>query len=167
MNFRIIHFFALLLVIAATPAVIHAGEVYMWVDEKGVRHVTDQPPEKPAKIIGRDVSRPDSPEEIRQFQQSQKDYERDLEARRRYNQEMRENTNRYNAYVDQQKERSKQRDMERKERAVERIEDLNADKERRQAVENRDWNEVRRLQLRNDQRRIERDANKYKDIKDQ
>lgn len=71
MNFRIIHFFALFLVIVASPPIIPAAEVYMWVDDRGVRHITDQPPEKPAKMIGKETYKRDSPEEIRRYQLEQ------------------------------------------------------------------------------------------------
>ena len=167
MNFRIIHFFTLLLFLVLYAFPISAGEVYMWIDEKGVRNVSDHPPEKPVKMIGKETFKPDSPEEIRQFQQKQKNYERNLEERRRYNQEQEAGQKRFDSSMDRQKEIIKQREMERKATAIERAEDLNAEKERSRAYENRDYNEVRRLRLRDEQRRIDRDVQKYKDIKNQ
>jgi molecular chaperone DnaK (HSP70) len=139
----------------------------MWIDEKGVRHIEDQPPEKPAKMIGKDTFKPDSSEEIRRFQQQQKNYEQDLETRRRYNRQEETSEKRFNANMDRKKEIIKQRAAERKERAIERIDDLNAERELLRARENRDYREVRRLRLKDERRQIDRKIEKYKDIKDQ
>jgi hypothetical protein len=166
MNFRIIHFSALFLFFVLYAFPISAGEIYMWEDDRGVRHIEDRPPDKPVKMIGKEFSRPDSPEEIRKFQQRQKNYERDLEARRRYNREQEASQNRFDAHMDRQKENMKQREAERKAAAIERIEDLEADKERSRAYENRNYNEVRRLRERDERRQIDRDIDKYRDIKD-
>jgi len=68
MNIRIFHFFALFLALVAVTANIPAAEVYMWVDEQGIRHITDRPPDKAVKMIGQERYRKDSPEEIRLYQ---------------------------------------------------------------------------------------------------
>ena len=71
MNIRIFIFaviFALILSALIAPARISAGELYTWIDEKGVATVSDTPPpEKPVKILGKETFRPDSPEEIERF----------------------------------------------------------------------------------------------------
>ena len=146
-----------------------ASEVYTYRDENGTIVITDQPiPEKYEKNAKKiDSYKRESPEEIRRFQQQQKNYERDLEARQRYNREEEENRRRYEAQRDHQKEKTKLRIIERKEAAVERIDDLNARKERLRAIENRDYNEARRLRLKDERRQIDRDIQKYKDIDDQ
>jgi hypothetical protein len=43
----------------------------MWIDEKGVKHVTEQSPEKPARMIGKETSKPDSPKEILMYREEQ------------------------------------------------------------------------------------------------
>ena len=169
-NFKIIHFFTLLLSLTLNPFIISAAEVYIWVAEKGGQHITSQPPEKPAKMIGKEAYTRDSPEEIRRYEIEKKidqqQREAQQEAQRRYNQDRETSEKRFDAYRDQQKEKSKQLEKERKEAAIERINDLNAQKERLQAIENRDYREVRRLRLRDERRKIDRDINKYKEISD-
>lgn len=148
--------------LTATPAILSAAELYMWIDEKGVRNVSNTPPEKTANLIGKETYRRDSPEEIRAFEQKQKNYDRDLEERRRYNREKEASDNRYNASMERQKELTKQRELDRKQAAIDRTEDLNARKERLRAIENRDYDELRRLRLKDQQRQADRDINKYK-----
>jgi molecular chaperone DnaK (HSP70) len=72
MNIGIIHFFIVLLSLFSYPLTIPAAEVYMWIDDKGIRHITDLPPEKPAKMIDHDHYTRDSPEEIRRYELQQK-----------------------------------------------------------------------------------------------
>jgi hypothetical protein len=62
-------FFIALVIAISLPA--YSAKVYMWIDEKGVNHITDQLPEKPAKMIGKETSKPDSPEEIRRYREEQ------------------------------------------------------------------------------------------------
>lgn len=65
------------------PLNASAAELHMWVDEKGVKHITSQPPEKPAQIIGKETYKKDSPEEIQRYQAGEKAKEqrRDAELR--------------------------------------------------------------------------------------
>jgi hypothetical protein len=158
--------FVAMITVILMPA--YSAEVYMWVDEKGDKHITDQPPENPrAKIIGKDSYKPNSPEEGRRYREEQKEHKRQMEAERRYNQEREESKKRWEANRDQRKENTKLRVIERKESAIERIDDLNARKERLRAIENRDYEEARRLRLKDERRRIDRDVKKYEEIKDQ
>jgi hypothetical protein len=84
MNIPIIHSIAysLVFLLIASPAI--SAELYRWVDERGTVHLTDNPPDKPGKILGRDTYRDPAPGEIRENQeqersdQTQSDIERDL-----------------------------------------------------------------------------------------
>ena len=84
---RVLALCSFIILVAAILLPAYSAEVYMWVDEKGGKHITDQPPEKPAKMIGKDTLKPDSPEEIRRYQEEQKEYQREQNAERRYNRE--------------------------------------------------------------------------------
>jgi hypothetical protein len=128
---------------------------------------TTPPPDNIKKYEADSYGKLESPEEIRRYREERKEYQRQMEAERRYNQSREASEKRFNANRDQQKEETKLRIIERKEAATERIEDLNARKERLRAIENRDYNESRRLRLKDERRQIDRDINKYKEIKDQ
>ena len=75
------------LLFAATPLI--AAEIYMWVDEKGVSHITDQPPSRPVKMLGKDSYQRDSPEEIRRYEKERElariQNEQETERQREYN----------------------------------------------------------------------------------
>lgn len=51
-----------------------AGEVYIWTDESGIKHITDTPPpeRKTVKLIEKSRYKNDSPAEIRAFEQKNK-----------------------------------------------------------------------------------------------
>lgn len=166
MNFRIIHFFALLLVIMAMPLSIPAGEVYMWIDDQGVRHITDQPPEKPAKMIGKESYKKDSPEEIRrhQLQQKLKQYEDDIEtARQRQINQANEAAEKWR---DRQREIAKERENRLKEETRRDIDDLNARKERQRINENETSDNYWRQYYKDQQRTIDREIKDKQKILD-
>jgi molecular chaperone DnaK (HSP70) len=77
--------YLLLVVFLASPVICPSAELHIWVDERGVSHITDRPPEKSAKIIGKEAYKRDSPEEIRRYQAGEKAKEqrRDAELRQR------------------------------------------------------------------------------------
>jgi hypothetical protein len=157
-------FFLLSLIILITKST--ADELHVWEDEKGIANITTHAPDRPAKIIHKEPFKPNSPAEIRRFQKEQEEYLQRQEAIRRYNEQMEVSKKRYNRQMDQQKENTKLRMMERKQAAIERIEDLEARKERLQAIENKDYNEVRRLQIKDKKRKADRDIQKYREISD-
>jgi hypothetical protein len=66
--------------VTAISLPVYSGEIYMWIDEKGGKHITDRPPEKPAKIIDVETYKRDSPDEIQNFQAEQKANEQRQEA---------------------------------------------------------------------------------------
>lgn len=166
MKFRIIFMCISLSMLIASS--VCAQKVYYWKDEKGVMNATTTPPPDNIKKYEADSwGKRDSPEEIHRFQQQQKNYERDLEARQRYNRQEEASTKRFEASRDQQKEDTKLRIIERKEAAIERIDDLNAERELLRARENKNYRESRRLQLKDERRKIDRDIQKYNEIKNQ
>jgi hypothetical protein len=75
--------FITLLTAISLPA--YSAEIYIWIDENGEKHITDKPPEKPAKMIGNDTYKRDSPQEIQRYQSGQKanEQKREVELRQR------------------------------------------------------------------------------------
>jgi molecular chaperone DnaK (HSP70) len=166
MKFRVIYVIILYCALLLFPLDALAGEIYIWVDENGDKHITDKPPEKSEKVIDKDAFKPVSPEEIQRYWDRQRKYEEETEAKVRYNQEREASEKRFEASRDQQKEKAKEQAIERKQAAIDRIEDLEARKERLRAIENRNYNEYRRLRLRDERRVIDRNIQKYREIKD-
>lgn len=82
---RVLVLCSFIILITAILLPAYSAEVYMWVDEKGVKNISDQPPEKPAKMIGKHTYKRDTPEEIQRYQAEQKEAEqrRDDELRQR------------------------------------------------------------------------------------
>lgn len=163
-----IYVMAFSLMIFICPPKTQAGEMYTYKDENGKIVISNTPiPEKyenKAKKI--DSYQRDSPSKIRRFEESQKDYQRRLDAKRQYNESVTRSDKRWEANRDRQKGLDKQRADERKAWATERIEDLEAQKERLRAIENRNYNEARRLRIKDERRQTDRDIQKYKEIKD-
>jgi cell shape-determining protein MreC len=83
MNFKTIHVIAVCFALLSGPLTASAGELYLWTDEKGGKHITDAPPDSPAKIISRESFRPDSQEEIRRYNAERKKLQRQQEAETR------------------------------------------------------------------------------------
>ena len=71
MHFRFFHFFAAILFLFASTAPIYAAEFYVWIDDDGKRHITDVPPEKPAKIIKHERYGENIPEESQNSEMQQ------------------------------------------------------------------------------------------------
>ena len=88
-----------------------AGEIYMWIDKEGIKHISDTPPpsRKGIKMIDQMSFQKDSPEEIRQYQQEQKHRqiieENQIERQKRINQ--------YNEQVKKQREKIEEENRER------------------------------------------------------
>jgi hypothetical protein len=146
----------LLLIVIFLSIPLFAGELHIWVDKKGVTHIGDRPPEMPAKIIGKEISKRDSPEEIRRYEVRQKNLERQRaleEERNRLRQES------YRISEEQARSRdnyNRQQEGVRQKRSADRAEDLAFEKERLRAVENRNYDEARKISYKAQRRRIER-----------
>lgn len=67
----------------------YSAAIYMWTDEKGVKHITDQPPGKPVETIRKGDNKSDSPEEIQRYQAEQKAIKERREAELRQRQQIR------------------------------------------------------------------------------
>jgi hypothetical protein len=96
-----------------------AAEMYMWIDEKGVRHIEDRPPEKPAKMIGKHTYERNSPAEIQRYEQQQnvKQHQNDMEIERQKNiNQMQEDAKKSNL---QQREGRREREIEQTKRELE------------------------------------------------
>ena len=64
-----------LMIIAVTVApYAMAGQVYEWIDEKGVKHFTNEPPPPGATIVGQDKEIPYDAEKDRQRKESDKQF---------------------------------------------------------------------------------------------
>jgi hypothetical protein len=68
---HVLTIFVFIAMLTAISMPAYSAEIYIWEDEQGVKHITEQPPEKPKKMIGKESYKPDSPEEIRRFQAQQ------------------------------------------------------------------------------------------------
>lgn len=148
---------AVLLAFAMAAA---AGEIYIWIDKQGNRHITDQPPAAGGRLIETDSFRDASPDEMRRHEaenrratilQDAEDRQDELRRKRRAEQESAAEA--YRERRDRAAEKS--RDAER-ERDRARIEDLEARKDYLRAIDNRDYREARRLRIKDQERRIDR-----------
>ena len=61
-----------ILMIFIFVAPLRAGEVYMWTDEKGVKHITETPPPKPDIKVETMKYKRDEPLEVNTSQEKQK-----------------------------------------------------------------------------------------------
>lgn len=77
----IIFLVALLIPIPAIP-----GQIYIWVDDQGVRHITDKPPERPTEMIGTVPNKQASPEEIQRFEAERRAERNRLDSERQQQQ---------------------------------------------------------------------------------
>lgn len=160
---KIICFFVFLSLVSLYPPTIPAEELHVWVDENGATHVTDRPPKKPAKIIGREAYKPTSPEEIQQYQDEQRYREEYSEAQHKRNQEIAEADREKEKYKKQQAKKNEKRAIARKKAEQARIEDLEAEKKRLRAIENKNYREARRIRIEKEKRQIERAINDIDD----
>jgi len=60
----------LMMVFLAVAPCAMAGQVYEWIDEKGVKHFTNEPPPPGATIVGQDKEIPYDEEKDRQRKES-------------------------------------------------------------------------------------------------
>ena len=131
-----------------------AGEIYTWVDKNGVKHISTQRPES-GKIIEKESFTPDSPEEIRRYQQQQKNLEMFREEQSKYNRREAERQRDYDQYVKDHKEREQRAQIKKQKVVDSRVKDLETEKARLRAIENRDYDEARRLRLKREREKID------------
>jgi len=156
----------LMILLIASPAI--SGELYIWTDANGRKQITDTPPVDAKGKVEKDSFRRDDPQEIEAWQRKN---DAAIDAKIQEQERIQEqNAAKNKQALDASVERSKayRRRAEttriREKEATERINDLKAEKELLQAIENRDYNEVRRLRLRDEQRKIDRDINDNKEV---
>lgn len=166
MNSKSFLFFALVLAVIAVPISISAAEVYIWVDDKGVSHASDRPPENSVKIIDQMRSSKDSPEEIERYERQRKlkQYQDDLETARQ--REINQANEAVEKWRDSRKERGKERREEINERARRNIENLNARKSLQRQYENEATSEERRQYWKNRQVNIDNEIKDNQKILD-
>lgn len=136
-----------------------SGELHIWVDENGEKHITENEPEKTGKVIGKESYQPTSPYEIERYQAEQKRREQISEARRKRNQSIEENKRHNEQSRSQQDEKTKQQETNHKKSQSVKREYLETEKRRLTAIENKDYKEARRLRLVNEKRIIDNDIN--------
>jgi hypothetical protein len=98
-------------------------------------------------MIEKGLSRHDSPEEIRRFREEQRAYERDLEARQRFNEAETERKKFWESFIEQKKQDRQQMQEVLEKRQNEDTKYNNYQKAHSRAMENRDYNEARRLRF--------------------
>lgn len=143
----------IIFVLVAFALTATAGELYVWVDKKGQTHVTDQPPPENARIIGTDSFRKNSTVETESQVPKQN---RPMMAPERVNSIRIDAA----AIAESNREREEKREAAEAKRKKERIDDLNARKEILNALENREYDEARRLRYKSEQRRLDRGLEK-------
>ncbi|MFA5284521.1 MAG: DUF4124 domain-containing protein, partial [Smithellaceae bacterium] len=62
----------ILILLFTVPLNSAAEEIYIWLDQDGGKHISTQRPPNNANIINKETFKPSSPEEIRRYQQQQK-----------------------------------------------------------------------------------------------
>ena len=152
------------LLIAVPPLI--AAEIYMWVDEKGVKHITDQPPTKPAKMIEKESYRRDSPEEIKRYELQRKLEQQTANQETERQQKINQANEAGENMKDRFKARLKEYEKERNEKIRRDIDDLNARKERLQRNENDASSEYWRQYWKNEQRESDREVRDKQKILD-
>ena len=156
MVIRMIRFFAFIFLLMCCPYPSASDEITVWVDNKGVTHIGDKPPEDPARIIGREVNRRDSPEEIQRYNAKQKRLQQQ-KAREEERLRLKHENNRiFEEQARRRQDYNNQIENMRRKRAAERSEDAEFEKQRLRAIENRNYDEARRIRIRSEMRRIER-----------
>lgn len=136
-----------------------SGELHIWVDENGEKHITENEPEKTGKVIGKESYKPTSPYEIEQFQAEQKRREQISEARHKRNQSIEETKKQNEQYNRKLEEKAKQQEISRKKSQSVQGEYLETEKRILNAIENKDYREARRLRLVNEKRIIDNEKN--------
>jgi preprotein translocase subunit SecF len=131
-------------------------ELHIWVDTKGVTNITNKTPANPAKVIGREAYQAESPAAIEQYEANRKRLQQQSEADQKQKQIIEDSKRRLDAYSERENDLDRQKALARQKRDAEKAEDYEAEKARLRALENKDYNEARRLRLKHDQLKIDR-----------
>ncbi|MFC1826102.1 DUF4124 domain-containing protein [Thermodesulfobacteriota bacterium] len=70
--------FLAILIVFLCDANICADEVYTWIDEDGLTHITDRPPNKKYKIIDKNKYTPLTPEELKAHSERRKERKEEI-----------------------------------------------------------------------------------------
>lgn len=148
-------FFILIMMYVALNG--NAEEIYTWTDKKGQTHISNRPPRDPVKIVDRTAYQPDSPEEIAAFEARRKLIRQQNEIAERKSRAIEETRRAERRYDSAMSNIDAQIEQRRQKRAEARAQDAAIEKERLQAIENRDYNEARRQTIKLERTRIDRE----------
>ena len=133
-----------------------AGELYVWVDKKGNTHVTDQPPDESAKIIGTDSFRKSSTvESNRQVMEPARERPPQDQIDRSRSKARAAHEMESDARRERTRAMEEKRKADAEEKKIEHRKDVEKRKEILRALENRDYDEARRLQFRERERKLD------------
>ncbi|MFA5324231.1 MAG: hypothetical protein WC373_16270 [Smithella sp.] len=149
-------FLTLFIIICFCSVTAVPSEIHIWVDKKGVINISDREPDNPAKMIGRESNILDSPQEIERYNAQRKAAAKQEEIMQQY-------TYRPQRFERPSSDVDKSRKEEQKKRAQGRLEYLEINKARLNAIENKDYREARRQSLKAEKLYNERQIEKARD----
>ena len=151
----------ILILLFTVPLSGAAEEIYIWLDQDGVKHISTQRPPKNANIINKETFKPASPEEIRRYHQHQKNLAIIEEEKSKIRRQEAERQMEHDRMVREQEEREERAQLKKKKIMENRIKDLEAEKARLRAIENKDYKEARRIRLKREKERIDDKIDRY------
>lgn len=160
----LLSFFTFFIFVYLYAGLAFPSELHIWTDKKGNVNITDKEPDKPAKIIGKESNKLDSPEEIERYNQKRKAAQHQEEmsqgtvyrtqpSRRYYD----------NMPTPAQDKSDKAYKAEREKDLRAQEEYLEAKKARLRAIENKDYREAKRQRLKGEKIYNEREIEKTRD----
>lgn len=152
----LLSFFTFFIFVCLCAGIAVPSDIHVWADKKGAINITDREPDRPAKIIGKESNVLDSPEEIERYNQKRKAAQRQEEMSQRVTYKPQ--------VVYRPSDNNEKAQKERREKDLEaRRKYLEIEKDRLNAVENRDYKEARRLRLKADKMYNERQIQKTRE----
>lgn len=153
---NMVYFVSFILLILLSAGPVCADEIHTWVDKKGNINITDKPPDNPAKVIDSSKYELSSPEEIRRYEAKKRSVRERRETVEKYNQALEDRKRAIENRVRERDEINRAEKMAREKRAAELAQDMEIEKARLQAIENRNYREAERQRNKLKQRDLER-----------